>query len=519
MSFEPPDASAPAAPPAPPSATDDWSGFAPPGSEISAPAGANQTPAGSTFSEPSSSSGSGGWDRDAGWGASAVTVPDASAIPAASPMPPPPVVANGGSGSSFPLGGVAPWATSMSSAHVGSAPPYSTKPATLGGLMPAPPALLPPTPPLGGSAPSSPTMTIIQPANARRTMLLGVLVGALVASVIAAGVYVSFGRATTTVISQPARPSTVIAGATLDIQALLKKVRPSVVSIKTGIGGRGEAAGSGIVISTDGMVLTNAHVISGATAISVTFADGKAHDATLVGSFPDNDVALVQAKDSGATVPAELGSSDALLVGDDVVAIGNALNLGADPSVTKGIVSAKDRSIQAESENLDHLIQTDAAINPGNSGGPLVNAKGQVVGINTAIIQSSQNVGFSLAIDSIKPLIDELKSGKGTVNGDTPFLGVVTTDIADQPADVLQTWNVAVDQGAFVSGIQPDSAAEVAGLEEGDVITAIDGKTVANKQDVGTIIRGHQAGDSIRIAYLRRGKSATAQAVLKKRGG
>ena len=151
-------------------------------------------------------------------------------------------------------------------------------------------------------------------------------------------------------------------------------------------------------------------------------------------------------------------------VGDDVVAIGNALNLGGPPSVTEGIISATDRSIQAQDVTLDNLIQTDAAINPGNSGGPLLNADGQVVAINTAIIDTAQNIGFAIAIDSIKPLIDEIKQGQGTVTPDTAFLGVSTKDVGSMTPDVLAQYGVKTSDGAFVVDIQPGSAAGVGGL-------------------------------------------------------
>ena len=138
-----------------------------------------------------------------------------------------------------------------------------------------------------------------------------------------------------------------------------------------------------------------------------------------------------------------------------MVAIGNALNLGGPPSVTKGIVSATDRTIEADDVTLDNLIQTDAAINPGNSGGPLLNADGQVVGINTAIIGDAQNIGFAIAIDSIKPLIDDIKDGKGTVTPDTAFLGVSTQDVGDHRDRRAQTqYGVQTTDGAFVHGHQ-----------------------------------------------------------------
>ncbi|MCO5322504.1 MAG: trypsin-like peptidase domain-containing protein, partial [Microthrixaceae bacterium] len=236
-----------------------------------------------------------------------------------------------------------------------------------------------------------------------RAALIGGLVGAIVAGgVTAAAMTVrddSPAAVTAEPASTPSRSSNSVSGEALDIRALLEKVQPSVVSIHTGTR-EGEAAGSGVVLSADGLVLTNAHVVEGATLIEVDFADGQTVEARLIGAAPESDVALVKAEGlDGEAVPAELGSSSDLLVGDDVVAIGNALNLGAEPSVTTGIVSQTGRSISApDGTVLDDLIQTDAAINPGNSGGPLVNAQGQVVGVNTAILADAQNIGFALEI-------------------------------------------------------------------------------------------------------------------------
>ena len=356
-----------------------------------------------------------------------------------------------------------------------------------------------------------------------RAAVIGALVGAVVASLVAGGLYLTFGRDTTTTIVKEIRPTLQIKHTPLDIQDLLTKVRPSVVSIHTGAatvsGSDAEAAGSGIVLSADGLVLTNAHVIENATTIEVSFADGQRVTASLVGSFPDNDVALVKATGVSGQTPAELGNSDDLQVGDDVVAIGNALNLGAEPTVTKGIVSALDRPISAPGVELEHLIQTDAAINPGNSGGPLVNAAGQVVGINTAIIPNSQSLGFSLAINELKPLIQDLEAGKGTVNGDTPFLGVQTTDLSEQQQSLLDHYGVKVRSGAFIVGVASGSGAAAAGLAEGDVITRIDDTTVSGKVDVGTIVRTHRPGDRISIEYLRNGKAGRAEVKLSRKGG
>lgn len=412
-----------------------------------------------------------------------------------------------------PLGGV-PWSPPPAFAEPMAPDPNSpvdpSAPASRGhtfGGVSAPPAVVAATP--------------TPPRRGMRAGMLGGIVGALIALAVSAVVWWNVPKKSETVITNVVRPALTLDRKPLDIQGLLAKVKPSVVSIKTGartINGVQEAAGSGVVLTKDGFVLTNAHVIEGANTIDVAFADGTVKKADLVGSFPANDVALVKARDVGAVVPAELGSSAALQVGDDVVAIGNALNLGAQPTVTKGIVSALGRSISAPNVELRDLIQTDAAINPGNSGGPLVNALGQVVGINTAIIPDSQNLGFSLSIDSIKPLITQLEDGKGEINQDTPFLGVSTTNVDEQDDMVLRRYGVTSQAGAFVAGVQPGTSADVAGLQPGDVIVAIDGVAVSSKEDVGKVIRSKKAGDRLEIDYERSGQRRSATVELGRRG-
>ena len=312
-----------------------------------------------------------------------------------------------------------------------------------------------------------------------------------------------------------------IGGAALDIQELLRKAQPSVVSIQTGqqsSSGVFGSAGSGVIISDDGLVLTNAHVVSSPANLQVTLYDGRSEQADLVGSLPDTDVALIRLRDASNVTPAELGSSADVRVGDDVVAIGNTLNLGGPPSVTKGIVSATDRTIEADNVTLRHLIQTDAAINPGNSGGPLLNAAGQVVGINTAIISDAQNIGFSIAIDSLKPLIQDIKDGKGTVTPDSAFLGVSTQDLSTIPADTQKQYGVQTTDGAFVVDISAGSAAADAGLQVGDVITAIDGAPMSSSDQVIAAVRAHQAGDQITVTYERNGEIHNATVELRTRG-
>jgi putative serine protease PepD len=222
---------------------------------------------------------------------------------------------------------------------------------------------------------------------------------------------------TTTVTAQPASMN--LSGQTMNVGEVLAKVEPSVVSIQTQITEQngfftqqGTGAGSGIVIDTDGTILTNAHVISGATSITVTLAgETKARTATVIASDTSRDLALLKVDDTSNLVAAPLGHSSDTAVGDQVVAIGNALALSGGPTVTEGIVSALNRTIETDSGTLHGLIQTDAAISSGNSGGPLVNAKGEVIGMNTAVATSSgsvnaSNIGFAIPIDTIRSFVE-----------------------------------------------------------------------------------------------------------------
>ncbi|MCU1496844.1 MAG: serine protease [Acidimicrobiales bacterium] len=302
----------------------------------------------------------------------------------------------------------------------------------------------------------------------------------------------------------------------LDIRKILDIAQPSVVSITTGrpdsiFGG----AGSGVVISKDGLILTNAHVIASAGGkISVRFSDGQEADATLVGASTTEDVALLQVSRDDL-VPAQLGSSANLLVGDNVVAIGNALALGEEPSVTSGIVSAKDRSIDDGQISLDHLIQTDAAINPGNSGGPLVDASGEVVGINTAIIQGSQNVGFALAIDEVRKVVKDLQAGNGDLKPDVAVLGIATVTVNGSLSDaVREQFKVTASSGALVTAIDADSAAADAGIEEGDVIVEAGGGPISTNEQLTALVRSKSPGDGLAVTLERQGRRRSFDVTL-----
>jgi len=352
-----------------------------------------------------------------------------------------------------------------------------------------------------------------------RAGLVGGLVGAIVALLVLgiAAVWPGGGDDEVEAARGPVDPG---GRATVDVGAVLSAVEPSVVSIETrSTLAEGQAgAGSGIVLTADGLVLTNAHVVAGLNDIQVGLFGGERAPARLVGSFPEADVALIQIEGRDDLQPAVLGSSDQLEVGQEVIAIGNALNLGGRPTVTRGIVSALDRSLTAEGVTLSNLVQTDAAINPGNSGGPLVDAAGQVVGVNTAIIGDAQNIGFSIAIDTVKPLIEEIRAGGGEVRGDQAFLGVNTTDVAAEPPVNRTRLGIEVDEGALVQSVVPGSAAEDAGLQPGDVVVAVDGTETPTSASVGEVIRGKAPGDEVRITIERLGERLEVTATLGRRG-
>jgi putative serine protease PepD len=293
-----------------------------------------------------------------------------------------------------------------------------------------------------------------------------------------------------------------------DVQAILAKVQPGVVYVHTQAsrGGRffpTQGAGTGVVLTGSGEVLTNAHVVAGATSIKINLAgESQARDATLVAADTANDLALLKINGASNLKTVELGNSGDLRVGDDVVAIGNALDLRGGFTVTRGIVSALDRSIGAEDGlTLNGLIQTDAAINPGNSGGPLVNAGGQVIGINTAVDGQGQNIGFAIAIDKAKPIVERLRSGQST--GITPrgYLGVSSQGVIGTP-------------GATVVDVGPGTPAAAAGLAVGDVIVAMDNQQIADPDGLSSAISGKKPGDRVTVAYQRGGTRRTAQVTL-----
>ena len=325
------------------------------------------------------------------------------------------------------------------------------------------------------------------------------------------------------------------------ISQIAKTVGPSVVSVNVEISDNttdffgnaqpsAQAAGTGIIISSGGQIMTNRHVVpSGTTKVSVTLSDGtEFKDVSVIGRTNDSDsldVAFLKINDAKGhkLVPAVLGDSTQVQVGDNVVAIGNALGQFQN-TVTSGIISGYGRSVQAgdssgqssATENLINLFQTDAAINEGNSGGPLVNMNGQVIGINTAIAGNAQNIGFAIPINDVSGMINQvLKSGKFA----RPYLGIrylsLTPDVANQ-------LNLSQTTGAYISktsgdqspSIIADSPADKAGLKEGDIITAIGDTKIDQTHSLSTLLGTHQPGDEVKLTVVRDGKTLHINATL-----
>lgn len=364
-------------------------------------------------------------------------------------------------------------------------------------------AVPPPAPPTGASAPSRP--------GAWKQFVVGALVGALVGGGVAAGVSAVDNNNTTTrtvVVRRTtaAGHNTSVIAEAQDIQGLLAKIEPAVVAIRTGTG-----AGTGFVISADGVVVTNNHVVDGANGnIEVTFNDGTSKSAKVLGTSTDNDLAVLKVDATGLP-SAKLGSSDKTQVGDEVIAIGNALALEGGLSVTRGIISAKGRTVPEESgATLYNVLQTDAAINPGNSGGPLVNANGEVIAINTAIAPpaEAQNVGFAISIDAAKSVIADLRLGKQVK---TAFLGVVTQAVTPAVANQL---NLKTTTGALIRSVTPKSGAADAGLKRNDVIIAVGGTAVSSPDEVGAEIRRLKPGDKVSLLVEQNGNQKTVSVTL-----
>lgn len=306
------------------------------------------------------------------------------------------------------------------------------------------------------------------------------------------------------------------------IASIAEKVGPSVVSIVTKSQARSyygttsqEGAGTGIVVSANGYVITNNHVVENAQNVSIVDSEGVEYDdVTVVGRDPLNDVAFLKINSSATFKPATLGNSSTIRIGQQVVAIGNALGQ-YNNTVTSGIISGVGRPITADAgngqtESLTDLIQTDASINPGNSGGPLLNMAGQVIGINTAIAENANGIGFSIPINSTKGVLaGVLENGKVS----RAYMGVNYLSITPE---VAKEYKLSTRDGAYVyaangSAVAANSPAEKAGIKNGDIITKVNNEAINDQGGLSSIIGQFKPGDTVTITYLREGKEQTTK--------
>jgi serine protease Do len=299
------------------------------------------------------------------------------------------------------------------------------------------------------------------------------------------------------------------------IPDLVEKLSPTVVNVSTArivkdLLGREinqKAMGSGFIISEDGYIFTNNHVVDKADKIEVKLANGKVYDAEIKGRDASTDMALIKITAPAKLPYARLGDSDRSRIGEGVFAIGNPL--GLDHTVTAGIISAKGRVIGAGP--YDNFIQTDASINPGNSGGPLCNLAGEVVGINTAIIAQAQGIGFAIPINMAKEILEDLKTSGKITRG---WMGLTSQDITD---DIQQSLKLKDRQGALVGNVFTGDAADKAGIKIGDVILAIDGQTVKDNRELGRIVANLHVGSKVNVKVFRNGKEMTLPIVIAER--
>jgi serine protease Do len=371
----------------------------------------------------------------------------------------------------------------------------------------------------------------MEKSNFKRFLLAPVLVSVLVG----AGYGISKTVKAPDAAAAPAAKSAEVPMVPANFSELAEKVRPGVVNIqvvkkvKNVAFGSGEnpfgenspfgdffapyfqgnrspapeqrGVGSGFIMSSDGYILTNNHVVEDADQIKVKLADGKEYNGKIVGRDPKTDLAVVKIDGAKDLHPLALGNSDDLKVGSWVVAVGSPF--GLEQTVTAGIVSAKGRVIG--SGPYDNFIQTDASINPGNSGGPLINTKGEVVGINTAIVAEGKGIGFAIPVNMAKDIAPQLEEKGHVTRG---WLGV---SIQEMTPELAKSFGLKEGKGALVAQVIPGSPAEKAGIEQGDVILGFDGKTIAESKDLPQIVASTPIGKFVDVKVWRNGKALDQQ--------
>ncbi|MGI8809908.1 MAG: S1C family serine protease [Acidimicrobiales bacterium] len=339
--------------------------------------------------------------------------------------------------------------------------------------------------------------------SARRQLWVVGVASALAASLLSTGLAVVAGnlldvggRGSRTVDSSGILPAPTLVGARADVVHVADKVRPAIVQLKFERGRTG--TGSGVIFTTDGHILTNAHVVDGATALTVVLSTGLLLEARVIGSDLDSDTAVVKV-DGGPFPVAELGSSAELKVGQEAIAMGSPLGLSGGPSVTVGVVSALHRNVSTRGgKRLFDMVQTDAPIAPGSSGGALLDANGRVIGITTAVATTdigAEGFGFANPIDAARSAAEQLITIGRVV---TVWLGVEGNDL-----DAPMAQSLKVEGGAIIESVKADSPAERAGLAARDVIVGVNGKPVTSMGMLAVTVRAHRPGDVCTLDVVR----------------
>ena len=295
-------------------------------------------------------------------------------------------------------------------------------------------------------------------------------------------------------------------GNVLTTPQVVEKVLPSVVGITTSVY-NGQNGGSGIIMTEDGYIITNQHVIDGAQNITVTLSDGSEYAATVKGEDATTDLAVIKIDKDGLT-PATFGNSDELVQGETAIVVGNPLGLEFAGSVTQGIISALGREVTIDGKTMT-FIQTDASINPGNSGGALVDSYGNVIGVTSAKISNTytEGLGFAIPINDVIPVVEELIN-YGYVSG-RPQIGISGENVT---AQISAYYNLP--QGFFVAYIDPESGAAESGIMPGDIITAINGQTITNLTELNNYRDQYKAGETVTLTVYRDGRSLDFEVVL-----
>ena len=325
-----------------------------------------------------------------------------------------------------------------------------------------------------------------------------------------------FSSGSGTTVYEGKRPSTVVNTSEVDTSKKMTAAEVYAANVNSTVGittqvttnfwgytTQSAASGSGFILSADGYLLTNYHVIESASSIKATLYNGKSYDATLIGYDESNDIAVLKIDAEGLT-PVTLGDSDNLNVGDDVIAIGNPLG-ELTFSLTSGSVSALNREVTLSSNVTMNLIQTDCAINSGNSGGALFNLYGEVVGITNAKYSGSSgsgasidNIGFAIPINSVRSIVDSIIE-KGYVT--KPYIGVMVSDVGEEST------KYGLPEGAAVVSVTEGGPAEKAGIKANDIITEVNGKAISGKSDLSAVISEHAAGDKLTLSIYRQGET------------